>query len=73
LIKAGNTIFLIATIRISAGFPAFILRDIARQLAVENFLHYTQSGNSHVDIWKSNNWDGCRMLKNLVRNRNVPR
>jgi hypothetical protein len=51
-----------------------LLRDknpVVRQLAVENLLPYTQSGNPHLDIWKRNNWEGCRMLKILVRDRNV--
>ena len=51
-----------------------LLKDknpVVRQLALENLLPYTQSGNPHVDIWKTNNWQGGRMLKILVRDTNV--
>ena len=51
-----------------------LLKDknpVVRQLAVENLLPYTQSGNPHIDIWKANNWEGGRMLKILVRDRHV--
>jgi hypothetical protein len=51
-----------------------LLKDknpVVRQLAVENLLPYTQSGNPHIDIWKTNNWEGGRMLKILVRDRHV--
>ena len=51
-----------------------LLKDknpVVRQLALENLLPYTQSGNPHLDIWKANNWEGGRMLKILVRDRNV--
>ena len=53
-----------------------LLKDknpVVRQLALENLLPYTQSGNPHVDIWKTNNWQGGRMLKILVRDTNVTR
>jgi len=51
-----------------------LLRDknpVVRQLALENLLPYTQSGNPHIDVWKTNNWEGGRMLKILTRDRNV--
>ena len=51
-----------------------LLKDknpVVRQLALENLLPYTQSGNPHADIWKINNWQGGRMLKILVRDTNV--
>jgi len=52
-----------------------LLKDknpVVRQLALENLLPDTQSGNPHIDIWKANNWEGGRMLKLLVRDMNVP-
>ena len=52
-----------------------LLKDknpVVRQLALENLLPYTQSGNPHIDIWKTNNWEGGRILKILVRDMNVP-
>jgi hypothetical protein len=51
-----------------------LLKDknpVVRQLALENLLPYTQSGNPHLDVWKTNNWEGGRMLKILTRDRNV--
>ena len=51
-----------------------LLKDknpVVRQLALENLLPYTQSGNPHFDVWKTNNWEGGRMLKILTRDRNV--
>ena len=51
-----------------------LLKDknpVVRQLALENLLPYTQAGNPHVDVWKTNNWEGGRILKILTRDRNV--
>jgi hypothetical protein len=51
-----------------------LLKDknpVVRQLALENLLPYTQSGNPHIDVWKANKWEGGRMLKILTRDRNV--
>jgi len=51
-----------------------LLKDknpVVRQLALENLLPYTQSGNPHANIWKTNNWQGARVLKVLVRDKNV--
>jgi hypothetical protein len=51
-----------------------LLKDknpLVRQLALENLLPYTQSGNPHLDVWKTNNWEGGRILKILARDINV--
>jgi hypothetical protein len=51
-----------------------LLKDknpVVRQLALENLLPYTQSGNPHIDVWKAKNWEGGRMLEILVRDMNV--
>ena len=51
-----------------------LLKDkspVVRQLALENLLPYTQSGNPHLDIWKTNNWEGAKLLKILVFDNNV--
>lgn len=51
-----------------------LLKDkspVVRQIALENLLPYTQSGNPHIDVWKTNNWEGGRILKILTRDRNV--
>jgi len=51
-----------------------LLKDkspVVRQLALENLLPYTQSGTPHLDIWKTNNWEGAKLLKVLVFDNNV--
>src|SRR5436190_12921452 len=51
-----------------------LLKDknpVVRQLALENLLPYTQSGNPHLDVWKASNWEGGRTLKILTRDMNV--
>jgi hypothetical protein len=52
-----------------------LLKDknpVVRQLALENLLPYTQTGNPHVGVWEANNWAGGRILKVLTRDTNVP-
>jgi hypothetical protein len=52
-----------------------LLKDknpVVRQLALENLLPYTQTGNPHIGVWEANNWEGGRILKVLTRDNNVP-